>query len=193
MVTESVNCDASYFRIFAGDIIFFDHRLHACAHCFFKRALPGYGRKSLCFSTTPFFSAPGFNALALGAVIPGLRLALFCPRALRGFGWMPGSAKSRLSRGDCDEEKQNRYKSNRSVDRKHFGVFLISFWFASSVDERWSQGGEKILRQKRTRSDERRGILPADDAITALEQRPEWLGHLVCHCKCQLLRFDSAD
>jgi hypothetical protein len=129
MVTESVNCDASYFRIFAGDIIFFDHRLHACAHCFFKRALPGYGRKSLCFSTAPFFSAPGFNAFALGAVIPGERLALFCPRALRGFGWTPGRAKSRLSKGDCDDEKRSGNKSNRSVDRKHLGGLPYFFLF----------------------------------------------------------------
>jgi hypothetical protein len=107
MVTESVHCDASYFRIFAGGIIFFDHRLHACAHGFFKRALPGYGFKSRQLSTAPGFGAQALSPQALGAAIPGERLALFCPRARRGFGWTPGCAESRLSKGDCDDEKWN--------------------------------------------------------------------------------------
>jgi hypothetical protein len=66
------------------------------------------------------------------------------------------------------------------VDRKHFEVFLISFYFGSSVDERLSRGGEKILHQKRAGGDEHRGVLPADNAIKALEQRPQVLEHLLC-------------
>jgi hypothetical protein len=40
-MTERINSDATYFRIFADDIIFFDHRLHAIALGFFSCSVSG--------------------------------------------------------------------------------------------------------------------------------------------------------
>ena len=100
-MTESVNCHAPYFRIFAGGIIFFDHRLHAVAHRFFSRKLAGYGSKSRGFSASPrcFSSSSRCQADTLCAA--ARRLTLLNPSLFAFFGWMFGGADCSL-RNDCD-------------------------------------------------------------------------------------------
>jgi hypothetical protein len=100
MVPERINCHATYFRIFAADLISLDHRLHVGAHCFFKRALPGYSFKSRNLGTTPGLSPQALTPQAFGAPIFGWRLALFRSRARRGFRWAPGGGN------DCERERE---------------------------------------------------------------------------------------
>jgi hypothetical protein len=109
VTTKSVNRHATYFRIFSGGIIFFDHRLHAVTHGFFSGALPSYSSQARSLSTASRCQTSKFGAAT--ARLMSLSAATFL-----SFGWMPGRAESRLSKRDCDEEKQSGYKSNSTVD-----------------------------------------------------------------------------
>jgi hypothetical protein len=42
-MAQSVDCDATYFRIFAGDVVLFDQRLDVIAQSVFRGTLAGGG------------------------------------------------------------------------------------------------------------------------------------------------------